>query len=422
MMQSGLNKAIPWLWAAVWFTLPVSMKANAAALVLLGVASLARALVIKPVTGRKPLILAGLFILLFLWHGAGLLFDPDRHEVWKSLERKLSLVAIPVMMILLAGMGKELEKWTLRGFFAGLAVTGLHMLVLTLADILGGRPVETFTYHAFTEPYAIGAIYYSCYLSAALYFLAFRRPEEQIDRFRLPLGIFFLILLLFSASKLFIVLTIPAAIWLIIKKYLKNRGTNRFVIPILFLFILILGSIPFFNRISELGNTDFSVVSQEKYSYDTPWNGLTFRMVLWRFAGEILEEKNAWLTGTGIGSRQDILNTHYKEHGIYLGNEELGDTGYLDYNFHNQYLETLVGTGIPGLLILGAILIFIFFTGMGKQFFPWMVYLLIAIFFCTESMLERQSGIVFFCLIWTMPMHRMEKPWSINGIAFHNRP
>ena len=75
-------------------------------------------------------------------------------------------------------------------------------------------------------------------------------------------------------------------------------------------------------------------------------------MILWRFAGEIMRDENAWLTGTGIGSRQEILNSYYIKYGVYTGNPDLGDKGYLGYNFHNQYLEVMVGTGIPGLILL----------------------------------------------------------------------
>jgi len=96
-----------------------------------------------------------------------------------------------------------------------------------------------------------------------------------------------------------------------------------------------------------------------------------------------------------------VLNDYYTTYGIYTGNPDLGDTGYLGYNFHNQYLEVLVGTGIPGLLILLAILAGIFRAREKLLLFPFSVYILTFIFFMTESVLERQAGIVFFTLLWT---------------------
>jgi len=393
---------LPWLWAAVWFTLPLSMKANGASLVLFSLAAVVHAFYYRPAPDRKQKIMAGLFILFFAWHALSLLFDPETYTAWKSLERKFSLALIPIMMILVSGTREDLGKWAIRGFFAGLLFTGAHMLLLALMSMIAGQPAGSFTYHEFTGPYSLGAIYYSLYLSVAIYYLAFHKPERIIEKFRIPFGIFFLVLLLFCASKLFIVLTLPAIIWMMFRVIPEQKGLKRIILPAIVLITLIAGSIPFYNRISELKNTDLDVVSLDSYRYDTPLNGLTFRMILWRFAGEIMQDENAWLTGTGIGSRQDVLNSYYIKYGIYTGNPDLGDTGYLGYNFHNQYMEVLVGTGIPGLMILLAIVAAIFFKGRHQLFFPLMVYLIIVLFLITESMLERQTGIVLFCLLWTM--------------------
>lgn len=378
------------------------MKANGLSLILFGLAALAQAVYEKPVFDRKHVVLTALFLLFFAWHSFSLLFDPAEFEAWKSLERKFSLLATPVIMLLMTGARWDVEKWAIRGFFAGLAVTGLHMLSMAVMDVAMGLPAASFTYHEFTKPYYLGAIYYSWYVSSAIYYLAYRRTEAFIERLRPALGIFFLVLLLLCASKLFIALTIPAILWAVIKTYAIANSRNRFVVPIILLLVVIVGSIPFLGRIAELKNTDFSVVRQAEYQYDTPFNGLTFRMVLWRFAGEIMHDENAWLTGVGIGSRQETLNSYYKDYGIYTGNPELGDKGYLDYNFHNQYLEVLIGTGIPGLLLLLLIIFTIFIVEKRQLLFPLAVYLIVIGFFMTESILERQAGIVFFSLIWTL--------------------
>jgi O-antigen ligase len=150
---------------------------------------------------------------------------------------------------------------------------------------------------------------------------------------------------------------------------------------------------------SELKNTKLTILKQDSFAYNTPFNGLTFRLLQWRFATEILNENEAWFTGIGLNSSQAVLDAHYQKKGIYTGNPDLGDSGYLGYNFHNQYLETLVGTGVPGLLILLLIIFFIFFRLRSKLLFPLHVYLITTLFFFTESVLERQAGILFFCLI-----------------------
>lgn len=409
MMRSVFHKIIPWLWAAVWFTLPLSMRANAFSLIIFALSAVVFALFEKPVMERRQMILTALFILFFAWHAISLAFDPGPYNMIKLLERKLSLVVIPVILLLVSGTVKELGKWALRGFFTGLFLTGCWFLVVALVKLFTGKPPDSFTYHEFTRPASISAIYYSCFLSTAIFMLTFRRMEGFIERVKIPLLIFFILLMFLCASKLFIILTIPLVIWVVIRDILPKQGFKRIVISFIALLMLAVASVPVVNRISELKNTDFRVVTREVYAYDTPLNGLTFRLILWRFAGEIMTEENAWLTGTGIGSKQAILNGYYYNYGMYIGNANLGDTGYLGYNFHNQYLETLVGTGIPGLIILLSIIFFNFFFKGNKQFFPTMVYFTLTLFFFTESMLERQAGIVFFCLIWTLNVHFRDK-------------
>lgn len=414
-MHSALNKIIPWLWAAVWFTLPFPPPVNSVSMIVLGIVLLVRLPFHKPSINRKEIILAGLFFLFFIWHAAGFLFDPDTHAVWQSLARKFSYIAIPLIMILLDKDGQELGKWAIRGFFAGLLVSGAHMLSLALVKIISGGSMGTFIYHNFMGPYILGPIYYSWYLSVALCYLALRKPEKAIKKFRFGLGTFFLVLLLFCVSKLFIIVTIPVLLWSFLKNTMKLQGRERFIIPLAVVVILAAGSVPILHRLSSLKNTKLEIVEQEKYSYNTPLNGLTFRMVLWRLAGNIMVDEKAWLTGTGIGSRQDILDSYYKKFGLYTGNQDIGDTGYLGYNFHSQYLETMIGTGIPGLILLFSILSFIFFTKSSKLFFPLIVYVFIMIFFLTESVLERQAGIVFFSLIWMMQVYKpinTETSWN----------
>jgi hypothetical protein len=422
LMRQVLHSVTPWLWAAVWFTLPVSIRANSVSLILFGFAALVFALFEKPVIERRQVILAGMFILFFAWHGVSLVFDPGPGNAWKLLERKLSLVVIPVIMLLVSGTMKDPVRWALHGLFGGLILTGSWLLAVALIKLASGQPLEFFTYHAFTGPLGFSAIYYSCFLSAAILYLAFRDPEGLIGQFKVPLILFFIILLMFSASKLFILITIPPVLWVFLKKFTPRKGVMKYLVPVVAALIIIIGSVPFFNRVSELKNTDLRVVTLDEYKYDTPINGLTFRMILWRFAGEILADENTWLTGTGIGSKQDILNSYYLNYGIYTGNPELGDTGYLNYNFHDQYLETLVGTGTPGLLLLFSIIIFIFFIERSKQFFPLVVYISTILFLFTESMLERQAGIVFFCLIWTLTVHSQHKSGLNHGKNYDHHP
>jgi O-antigen ligase len=337
--------------------------------------------------------------------------------VKNNLERKLSFVAIPIVLMLLDYSKWDVEKWAVRGFLAGLAITGLHMLFLAAIKILSGTDLQFWSYHEFTKPYSIGAIYYSLYLSSAIFYLFFRNPEPVLIKFKPVLISFFLLLLLICASKFFIGFTLPVVLWQFLIKIKSRNGALNDILAIAVISGIIIASVPFYKRLLEIKNTDFKVVSQNEFSYDTPFNGLNFRLLQWRLAVEILDEQNAWLYGTGIGSKQILLNKKYKQYGIYTGNPDLGDTGYLNYNYHNQYLETLAGTGITGLILLFLIIFYIFAQNRRKLFFPSIVFLLIILFFIFESVLDRQVGIVFFCLAWFLSIKSSTATYGSNIIA-----
>jgi len=397
MRQSPVDKILPWAWAFIWFMLPLSMKGTVVSLWLFGILVLYQAIIKKPKISRFQFLQAGLFGLLFMWYSFSFFIDENEAETWKMLERKLVLLFIPLLMLFANQMITGINNWAARGFYLGLIVSGIHMLVVAGVSIFQDADPGFILYHKFTKPYALGAIYYSWYLSIAIIYLIYRKQEPLIQNYRLALLAFFIILLSLSASKLFISLTLPLVFWKFFTGWLPAK--NRRIIAAALFVIIIVGLLPFYNRMGELRNTNLDIVKQREFSYDTPFNGITIRLVQWRFAFEILNNEDVWITGVGIGSKQDLLNNHYKKHGVYTGNPDLGDNGYLDYNFHNQYLEILVGSGIPGLLILLIIICFTFFRNRKKLIFPLAVYLVMLLFFTTESVLERQNGIVVFCLI-----------------------
>ena len=130
-------------------------------------------------------------------------------------------------------------------------------------------------------------------------------------------------------------------------------------------------------------------------------NGINLRLIQARFGIKILEENNAWITGVGIMDAQKLLNEKYIEYGLYTGYEGTEDIGYLNYNFHNQFVETFVRSGIIGILLLFAMFLSLFMMRQSNLFISHWVILIVFMFFITESVLERQQGIVYFCLIYS---------------------
>jgi len=71
-------------------------------------------------------------------------------------------------------------------------------------------------------------------------------------------------------------------------------------------------------------------------------------------------------------------------------------------NVHNQFLETFVGQGILGDIILLLLLIYPFIQSLKKQNYLFALFLLlIGINFLFESMLNRQAGVLFFAFFYS---------------------
>lgn len=335
--------------------------------------------------------------LLFFWYLVTSMLQSPWAEVTPHIERKSALVLIPVLLLLAQSIDGVNLKWAMRGFISGLLISGIHMIVLATLSIFKGMSLEHWTYHAFTSPYHIGAIYYSWYLAIAILYLIFSSKDPLFEKNKLFIMLFLLILLLLSSSKLFIILTVPIVIWKLIAMMETTKG--RLIAGTLIAAVLLLGSIPFIHRVNEISKIDKEVIFMEEYSYDTELNGITLRFIQWRLGIEIMGEQKAWIFGVSLADSQKLLNKKYKEYGLYTGNEDLGDSGYLDYNYHNQYIESMLASGVAGLTILLMILMVAIINYQKMLIFPRVVFLITAMFFMTESVLERQAGILVFCMM-----------------------
>ena len=141
------------------------------------------------------------------------------------------------------------------------------------------------------------------------------------------------------------------------------------------------------------------------------------RLLQWRFALQILNARHAWLFGVSPGDNQDLLDQKYIGANMYVGNPKEGPNrhirGFLGFNFHNQYLETLVRTGLVGLLSL-VVLFAVLFRQAWKSKIKeaWFVVLTIAIFFIPEAPLTMQSGVFLFCFF---PLLALSRPGVVKN-------
>jgi hypothetical protein len=137
-----------------------------------------------------------------------------------------------------------------------------------------------------------------------------------------------------------------------------------------------------------LGLTDF------EYQIDAPsmndFTGITIRLAEWDCVRETISRYGFW--GTGQGSAQPALRAVYEEKNFKMGLHH-------DFNAHNQYYETRLANGIPGLMVLLSLFGFCIIVAIKQK--NWLLLAFAAYWMmtmCAESMLERQKGVILCCI------------------------
>jgi hypothetical protein len=131
--------------------------------------------------------------------------------------------------------------------------------------------------------------------------------------------------------------------------------------------------------------------------------GTAIRVFNVRVFKELYNEKKIGLLGVGINASDDLIKEKYRKYNLFK------DQNY--YNFHNQYIQTFVETGLLGFVLLVLILCCNFVNAIKRKDFLHFVFAfsMIVILF-TESMFCRQRGIVFFvtlyCIFNSVSQHK----------------
>lgn len=341
------------------------------------------------------------FTLLFLWQLASLSYATDTAYGLKSLEGKLSLLAFPILL--------NSHQYRFVVLIKGFKVFLYSMLSCTLVLLLRSflHYTETgslYIYHDFVGLLDFHAVFYSYYTFLALLIMLYLRHSKAYSFIERKLFIPFVLLLfiglIFAASKNVLVVSLIIFIVYFLRKLLSGKLQLK---PLLIgLLVLITGAflgsrIPTVEkRMAELtslrGLEAIEKVKQEEvltHQDRVELNGTSVRLLFWYIGFEQLSEQNRWLLGLNPADRRQVINKRFYEVGL--------NPWFENYNLHNQFIQTLVELGLIGLAIYLALHFFYFRLAFQKQDFFLLVFLVaLVIFQLSESVLERNKGIVFF--------------------------
>ena len=268
-------------------------------------------------------------------------------------------------------------------------------------------PNDVFFYHQLVSPIRQHAVQVSIFMFSGFVYLFEELKKGKYfhnKQIHFTLLFYFTCCILLLSSKLVIAFTAGCLVYYCFL-FLKQRLQARYIIFIslftgIAMIMLVLSTQnKVSKRFNEIMTGDLTLVQQQNYHPEIYFNGLQFRLIQWRFVSEILTEHHAWLAGVSADA-QSLLNKKYTSTGMYIGDKTTPDRGFIGYNTQAQFLESLLQSGIAGLLVFVLICtaMIAMATGRNNRELTFMVILIIAYCF-NESVFESQYGIILFTFL-----------------------
>ncbi len=342
-----------------------------------------------------------LFLAYYLFQVVALCFYPHDVFVHADLEKKASLIVIPLLLYVLLTTYKDAWKMGVAGFIYGNTFAALCCFIMAIARFAGSKNADVFFYHQYAHVTGLNAIYFSFYLLVTLGYIVINNTFILIRWLTNVVVVFLYLNLLLLSSKMMIV----AGTLLLIASLLRSvkpRWQKMAILSGIACISVALASTgnPIRKRYADVNIHNYSLVFNTRDFTDYSFDGLSIRLALWRLGNELVNERHMWLFGAGGDRYQPSLNSKIKRYGLYSGDSARGDKGYQNYNMHNQYMESYLQFGIAGVVTLLSILTCVIYYAT-RSHNGMMIYtgILFSVAFLTESVLETQAGILLFTII-----------------------
>ncbi len=333
-----------------------------------------------------------LFSSFFWVYLFGMIYTENIDKGWLDVLLKFSFLVFPLLFGIMQKDFIAKKQWAflLHTFILISALSALFSLLHAAYQYFENNDSLAFFYARLS--FLIHPSYYALYLNFALAAIICRLlvSEKRLSKalsiifwFLIPFFILFIILLESKAGLLglFSVLSL-AVLYLAFYKSKKRIGLLLAILSLMTVgltFTLLPQTI---NRVNAV------VETMDKEEDASRHSATAARIYLWKAALHSFYEKP--ILGHGTGDVEEELMEQYEIQNNHRAIE-------MNYNSHNQYLQTMVATGILGLLSLLALLVFpLLFSFRKKILLYFLLAFLMAINLLVESMFERQAGVMFY--------------------------
>lgn len=375
------------------FFLPLSKEVISPLIVLFFISSLVNK---KKAIFSSQLNYSYLIIIGFYFLGLGsLIYGNDTNNTLFNSEIKLSLLIFPLAFQISNHDFKNSSRSIFKSFIEGSLIAIVLNLLNACINYYYENNLEVFFYARLSH-YA-HASYFSMYLNfaiALLYYFWFSPSKKDYIKptVNFSLSIVFSIFILMLSSKtgiftLLLIHFIAGFYW-----FIKYKKVKQGLILIFSIFSIVAVSLYYSPTVLKR----ITLMRDSITHYDgNPNTSTKIRLAVWEESYSLIKAKP--ILGHGVGDVSNVLTTRYNDKGFFdLANRHL--------NSHNQFIQILIGSGVVGLLYFLCIIAFPFFRNLSspQQLIYFLFIILIALNFMTESMLETQSGVIFFSFFITL--------------------
>jgi O-antigen ligase len=344
-------------------------------------------------------------VIFYILQLIGYFYSHDKSFGILQIEVKITLLFIPLALYYSPYLNNAFRKKLMPYYILLLTLVMLICLGIAMKKYLVGHDSSVYFYYALVSPFGLHAIYVSIFTFVGLVYLLERTRHQSyiINRlfhfFIISCFILFIVLL---ASKLVIIFSF-VSILIYSVLILKKTGSVKegFAIAvsagIIMISILMITHNPIRSRFRDIFIGNIDVIEKDQYSPADYFNGIQFRLLQWKLVSEILTEQHAWVAGVSPGDAQDLLDSKYASLHMYTGDRSSKSHGYLRYNTHNQFLESVLQSGLIGLsvfLLICAGLIRMMIENDNTEFR--LTCTLVLIYCFLESICQTQYGVLIF--------------------------
>jgi O-antigen ligase len=337
------------------------------------------------------------FMLLYITYVIGIFFSHELSNGLKYAEYKLALFVLPILLAQKTSFEFKFQ-WPVLGLISGC----LAVAIIGFFNACHCYQEHQWLLYCFSSSY-ISPLHHPSYFSAYLIFsiacswYGYKNRWSGFSCTTVSIYSLFAVILYFFclslAALLFLGLTLTViAVWYLFKRINKLVASIVTIGLPLFLFglLTVLPGIKEDVQVTTSSMQEYASNPKQFLKNRTENNeipGNQKRLIMWTITTELLVEHPF---GVGTGNVDEYLHKRLDAYGFKQLVEE-------DLNPHNQFLQTALEIGIIGLVILLLALSSSVYIGYKSRNYL-LVFLVLNFSFnmLFESMLQRQSGIMFY--------------------------